>query len=75
MTAQGSATEPEVRRAKFHELQQIVQEQAPMIYLTHKNALSAVSPEVRNVDPGVLWPHLVWNIDELFLAPEVSWRR
>ena len=75
VTAQASTTDAEVRRTKFHEVQGIIQEQAPIVYLVHKNALGAVSPEVRNVEPGVLWPHLVWNIDELSLGSEVSWNR
>ena len=73
--AQASTTDPEARRESFHEVQRIVQEQSPIVYLAHKNALSAVSPQVRNVDPGVLWPHLIWNIEELFLGSEVSWGR
>ncbi len=75
MTAHLATTDAAARRTKFHEVQQIVQQQAPIVYLVHKNALSAVSPQVRNVDPGVLWPHLIWNIDELYLAAEVAWDR
>lgn len=62
---QAESTDPAVRRKAFNEVQQIVQQQAPIVYLVHKNLLSAVSPSLRGVQPGSLWPSVIWNVEEI----------
>ena len=66
MRSQASALEQSERKAAFDRVQQIVWEQAPFIYLIHRDALSAVSPKLRNADPGVLWPQTFWNAEHLY---------
>ena len=68
MRAQAAALEPSKRKALFDRVQQIVAEQAPVIYLVHKNVLSAVRPELRNVEPAAVPPQLCWNIERLYLV-------
>ena len=69
---QAKSTDQSVRRKAFNEVQQIVQEQAPIIYLVHKNSLSAVSPKLRGVQPGSLWPSVIWDVEEIRKAPETN---
>jgi len=42
MRAQASTNDPQKRKLLFDRVQDIVREQEPLIYLVHKNALSAV---------------------------------
>ncbi len=72
MRRQASVTEPAKRKAAFDRVQQIVWEQAPFIYLVHRNALSAVSPRLRNVEPGVLWPQTFWNAERIYFDNAVA---
>jgi peptide/nickel transport system substrate-binding protein len=65
VTLQAESTDPVARRKAFNEVQLIVQQQAPIIYLVHKNLLSAVSPSLRGVQPGSLWPSVIWNIEDI----------
>jgi peptide/nickel transport system substrate-binding protein len=75
MHAQASTTDNKQRKEYFDRVQEIVADQAPFIYLVNKNALSAVSPTVRNAAPVVLRPQTYWNIDSLYLAqPELNGR-
>jgi len=64
------AGQPDARRRKalFDRVQEIVWDQTPVIYLVNRNALVAVAPGLRNVQPAVLDPRLVWNIDQIHFA-------
>ena len=70
MRAQASNTDPKQRKAHFDRVQEIVSEEAPVIYIAHRNSLVAVSPQVRNAAPVVLRPQAYWNIDRLQLAAQ-----
>jgi peptide/nickel transport system substrate-binding protein len=72
MRAQASALHAKERKQHFDKVQEIVWEQEPFIYLVNKDALSAVSPSVRNVHPAVLRPQVYWNIEQLSLGNEVA---
>jgi peptide/nickel transport system substrate-binding protein len=72
MRAQASALDAKQRKQYFDKVQEIVWEQEPFIYLANKDALSAVSPSVRNVHPVVLRPQVYWNIEQLSLGSEVA---
>ena len=72
MQAQASSIDLRKRKISFDRVQSIVAEQAPLIYLVHPRVLGAVSPQVRNVSPAALWPNLLWNVDQLDLATEIS---
>ena len=49
-------------------MQQVVWDEAPFLYLVNKNALVAISPLLRNVEPSVLRPQVLWNTERLWLA-------
>ena len=72
MTAQSSALSPQKRKSYFDKVQEIAWEQAPFLYLVNKNALVAVAPTVRNINPTVLRPQAVWNIEMLAPVTEVA---
>jgi peptide/nickel transport system substrate-binding protein len=72
MRAQASTLDPKKRKEDFDKVQEIAWQQEPFIYLVNKNALSAVSPAVRNAHPVVLRPQVYWNIDQLSLTSEVA---
>jgi peptide/nickel transport system substrate-binding protein len=58
------------RKAAFDRVQEIVAEQAPIIYLIHPNVLLAISSAVNNEAPSALPPHLYWNAEYLRLTPD-----
>jgi peptide/nickel transport system substrate-binding protein len=72
MLRQAAALDPSQRRAAFVEVQRIIAEQAPMVYLVHRNTLAALSPVVRNVQPSVLRPNLLWNIEQVSVGAPVQ---
>jgi peptide/nickel transport system substrate-binding protein len=72
MTAQASVSDPKKRKASFDEVQGIVWDQAPFLYLVYKNSLSAVSVMVQNARPAGLRPQTYWNAERLSLASEVA---
>jgi ABC-type transport system substrate-binding protein len=52
----------EVKRKKdFDRVQEIVAEQAPVIFLIVKNSLSAHGRRVANVAPSPFFPYLLWS--------------
>jgi peptide/nickel transport system substrate-binding protein len=70
MRTQASTDDPGKRKAAFDHVQQIAWEQAPFIYLVHKNVLTAISPAVQNATPVALRPQTYWNVESLTLAAE-----
>jgi len=69
MTAQAAAADPKARKANFDRVQKIVSEQAPILYLLHKNYLVAVSSKLAGADPRTLPPQTYWNIEWISLPP------
>jgi len=65
MRAQASASDANRRKASFDRVQEIAVEQAPFIYLINRNALSAVSANVKGANPVILVPQTYWNVDRL----------
>ncbi|HLH00575.1 MAG TPA: ABC transporter substrate-binding protein [Bryobacteraceae bacterium] len=68
MLAETASQSAQQRKNYFDKVQQIVAEQAPMIFLVNPNALSAVSPNLKNVTPALLRPQIYWNVERLNLA-------
>jgi|SRR5579871_173599 len=68
MQAETMAQDPKKRKADFDKVQQIVADQAPMIFLVNPNALSAVSPNLKNVTPALLRPQIYWNAERLAVS-------
>ena len=55
------------RKRAVDRVQQIVADEQPFIYLVYPNVLIAVSPHLQGVEPAVLEPNLVWNVENLRL--------
>lgn len=68
MRAQASENDPQKRKAYFDQVQEIVRDHAPFLYLVTKNSLAAVSPSLRNAAPGALRPQTYWNVETLMVA-------
>ena len=75
MHEQATNLDPRKRKAAFDRVQEIVWEQEPFIYLVNRNALSAISPNAKNVHPVVLRPQVYWNIDEISISNQVARNR
>jgi peptide/nickel transport system substrate-binding protein len=65
MKAQASSADPKKRKESFDRVQEIAVEQAPFIYLVHRNALSAVAATVHGASPVILAPQTYWNVEQL----------
>jgi peptide/nickel transport system substrate-binding protein len=65
MAAQSASQDPAKRKLYFDKVQQIVADKAPVLFLVNPNALSAVSPTVKNVTPAALRPQIYWNAERL----------
>ncbi len=65
MLAQAATADYRTRKKDFDRVQEILHEQAPVIYLLHPNALAAVSPHVSGVRPTAFFPHTYWNVEHL----------
>jgi peptide/nickel transport system substrate-binding protein len=65
MLAQSATTGKASRKTSFDRVQQIAWEQEPFVYLVNRNALSVVSPALRNVAVTPLRPQTYWNADRL----------
>jgi peptide/nickel transport system substrate-binding protein len=76
MQAQGSTPDESRRKGYFDQVQKIVWEQQPFIYLVNKNALAAISPLLTNASPVVLRPETFWNVETLYFSnqPNVATR-
>ena len=59
-----------LRKIDFDRVQEIVAEQAPVIFLVVKNSLSAYGSRVANVVPSPFFPYLLWNADQIWLRAE-----
>lgn len=56
------------RKPIIDEVQRIIREQAPIVSLVYKNALAGISPRVGNMKPSVVWPKLLWNVEQISLS-------
>jgi len=56
------------RKKLFDRVQELASDEAPMLYLVNKNALVAMAPALRNVEPSVLRPHVLWNVERIWIA-------
>ena len=75
MRAQAAEPRAEVRKRLFDQVQQIVWEQAPFLYLVNKNSLMAFSPQVHNVMPAAVQPQAYWNIETLWKSTQIAENR
>jgi len=68
MQAQTAAQDPARRKLFFDKVQQIARDETPFIFLVNANALSAISPNVKNVAPATLRPQIYWNAERLSIG-------
>jgi peptide/nickel transport system substrate-binding protein len=68
MRKQGTTIDERRRKPLFDRVQQIAWDEAPILYLVNRNAMVALSPALRNAEPSVLRPQVLWNADRLWLA-------
>ncbi len=68
MRKQAATLDDARRKPLFDRVQQIAWDESPFVYLIHRNALVALSPALRNVEPSVLRPQVLWNVDRLWIA-------
>jgi peptide/nickel transport system substrate-binding protein len=67
MKQQAGSLKDAERKQAIDRVQQIVADQQPFIYLVYPNTLYAISQKLQGVQPAVLEPGLVWNIERLRL--------
>jgi peptide/nickel transport system substrate-binding protein len=67
MNRQATSQNDTERKQAVDRVQQIVADQQPFIYLVYPNTLVAISPRLQGVEPAVLEPELVWNVERLRL--------
>jgi len=65
--AQSSEISRDSRKKAIDEMQRIVSEQQPIVYLVNPDYLCAYSPALRGVQPTVAPPQIFWNIEWLRL--------
>jgi len=65
MQVQATSAVQRVRKQAVDRVQQIVADEQPFIYLVYPNTLDAISPQLVGVQPAVLSPGLVWNVDSI----------
>jgi peptide/nickel transport system substrate-binding protein len=65
MQVQATSSVQSVRKTAVDRVQQIAADQQPFIYLVYPNVLLAVSTKLQGVQPAILSPGLVWNIDSI----------
>jgi peptide/nickel transport system substrate-binding protein len=65
MLAQAASAVYRERKKDFDRVQEILREQAPVIYLLHPNALAAVSPRAKGVKVSPFLPHTFWEAERL----------
>ncbi len=72
MLAQAATADYKTRKKDFDRVQEILWQQAPVIYLLHPNALSAVSPQLAGIKPAAFFPHVFWDIEHAVLNANSS---
>lgn len=75
MQSEAASQDPKKRKAYFDRVQQIADDQAPIIFLVNPDALAAVGPDVKNATPAVLFPQAYWNAERLQVNSNLVSRR
>lgn len=63
MQLQASSASQRTRKQAVDRVQQIVADQQPFIYLVYPNALEAISSRLSGVEPAIVAPGPLWNIE------------
>ena len=64
---QARESDPEKRKAKFNEIQQILADAMPVIPIVTRHVVSAANTRVGNFSPSPMFPYSMWNAEELFI--------
>lgn len=72
LKAQFHASTPAKRKQLLERFQEIAADQAPILYLVHPNALTAVSGQLTGARVSNMMPRILWNVEELDLKPEAQ---
>ncbi|MCS6804540.1 MAG: ABC transporter substrate-binding protein [Acidobacteriota bacterium] len=67
MAEQARTIDPVARKALFNRVQRLMAEQMPVIPLVARNMVTAARQRVGHLKPGILWDHLLWNAEELYI--------
>jgi peptide/nickel transport system substrate-binding protein len=67
LAKQAGETNPDSRRAAFHEIQRILAEQLPVIPIVARHIPAAANQRIGNYHPSVIFPFSLWNAEELFI--------
>ncbi len=67
MNLQMTTLDRDKRKEYFDEIQYIVSDQAPYIYLVTPQVFVAVSEKIENLTPTILSHRLLWNIEEAWI--------
>lgn len=67
VAAQARETDAERRRAVFRDIQLILAEQLPVIPIAARHVTTAANARVGNYRPSAIFPHSLWNAEELFV--------
>jgi peptide/nickel transport system substrate-binding protein len=69
MTEHAHTIGPERRQALFREVQQVLAENAPILYFAAPRMYTAHTARLRGVVPSAMRPPILWNADSLSVAP------
>lgn len=67
MAEQARTMDPIARKELFHRVQRLMAEQMPIIPLVARKMMTAARQRVGHLKPGILWDHLLWNAEELYI--------
>ena len=70
MKQQLSTLDAGKRKAMYDRVQTIVAEQLPFIFLAAPHILVAARGDLANFQPAVLDHYTLWNVDQLYFAPQ-----
>jgi ABC-type transport system substrate-binding protein len=73
MELQLTARSETERKNLYDRVQEILQQEQPMIFLASPDILVGAKNSVGNFQPAVLQPYALWNVEQLFLrSPEAA---
>jgi peptide/nickel transport system substrate-binding protein len=72
MQAQLVTTDYKARKQLYDQVQEIVAQNVPFVFLVSPNILVAANSTVGNFHPAILEPYGLWNADQIFLRPSSS---
>src|SRR6201999_1318147 len=70
MQRQSHESDAAARKRDFDRVQEIIADQAPVLFLVVKDSLSAYSGRVANFSPSPFFPYLLWNADQVWVRAE-----